>query len=147
VGARFLPAVPPVVRSARLDAAGIGLAATGAFSLIPASGAGSSTALRRSSHTERHHPVAAVPGAPRERPVPDPAASVASGLIDAAQSIPLGRQRCWTIWIGLPSGSAVQAISRRPNHSCGGARAGAPLAMSAANAAVVSSVHRTTAAR
>jgi MFS family permease len=34
VGARFLPAVPPPVRSARLDAAGIALAAAGAFSLV-----------------------------------------------------------------------------------------------------------------
>jgi EmrB/QacA subfamily drug resistance transporter len=34
VGARFLPAVPPAVRSARLDAVGIGLAAAGAFWLV-----------------------------------------------------------------------------------------------------------------
>ena len=34
VGARFLPAVPPAVRSLRMDAAGIALAALGAFSLV-----------------------------------------------------------------------------------------------------------------
>ena len=36
--------------------------------------------------------------------------------------------RDWTIWMGLPSGSAVHAISSRPSHRCGDARAGAPLA-------------------
>lgn len=34
VGARFLPVVPPAVRSARLDAAGIALASAGAFALV-----------------------------------------------------------------------------------------------------------------
>ena len=36
------------------------------------------------------------------------------------------RHRDWTICTGLPSGSAVHAISSRPSHTCGEARAGAP---------------------
>jgi hypothetical protein len=43
------------------------------------------------------------------------------GGVAAGQRVP-----CWTIWIGWPSGSAVQAISSRPNHSCGPASSGAP---------------------